>query len=183
MKRKTWFRKQRSRRLALFRLHRRAPNPSTRKPPRQIWRIGRSFLARLPAETSDYLGHPGSWPCGHRTRPPLVCCMESRWSPPIPANWRVLMLHVPRVGPTPELVLIVGYAPQSSAPAAQRQDFLNQISQVRTQVPRSDLTVIGGDFNAEVDSTLNQTHQTHPVVVGSWASNRTSHRSLASRLV
>ena len=91
---------------------------------------------------------------------------------------RVFALHIPRQGHRVGLALVVAYAPVSSAPAAERNAFLTQLSEVRSKIPAGDLTIIGGDFNAEIHQAL---HGQHPSTLAPWGSARTSpsgHRLL-----
>ncbi|CAJ1439366.1 unnamed protein product [Effrenium voratum] len=88
-----------------------------------------------------------------------------------PGQGRVLGLHFPRQGRRKGLMLIVCYAPISSARRTDRQEFLRQVTEVKARTPGGDWLIVGGDFNAEIGA--NQA-QHYPTVMGQFGSGSTS---------
>lgn len=85
---------------------------------------------------------------------------------------RTLLLRIPRQGMTKGVSIVSVYAPQSGVPVRiTKQDFWDQLSTTLRATKSDDITVVGGDFNADIAS---QSHLMWPRIVGQWGATRTS---------
>ena len=70
---------------------------------------------------------------------------------------RALSLEIPKQGWRKGYHLAAVYAPISTAPAAQREQFREQIERVVTPATAYNMLIIGGDFNAELGQSVADT--------------------------
>ena len=65
---------------------------------------------------------------------------------PVSERMMTARLHTKHVN----ISLEVGYAPTEDAASADKDDFYNQLPGVLDKIPRQDVLVLGGDFNAHI---------------------------------